>query len=281
MLCDYHVHSSYSDDSVYPAEQVVRDAIRLNLDEICFTEHVDYGIKPDWFEALNAPIENGKPACNPVYPAYFKEVADLKQRYGEQIGIKRGLELGVQTHTEKQFEALLGQWSNQMDFAILSIHQVDNQEFWTGEFQQGRTQDAYNLAYYEEMLRVVTTFKGPWSVVGHFDLIRRYDPAGAYPFEKIRELVAEILRATIASGRGIELNTSSVRYHLDDYLPQTSILELYRDLGGTIVTIGSDSHKPDHLGSYIRRAKRHLSALGFSSFFTYEHFDPIEHPLEA
>ena len=61
MLADYHVHSAFSDDSTYPMEQVVRDAIRINLDELCFTEHVDYGVKPDWDHPEGARFENGRP----------------------------------------------------------------------------------------------------------------------------------------------------------------------------------------------------------------------------
>lgn len=48
MLADYHVHTAFSDDSVYPMEKVIRDAISMGLDEICITDHVDYGVKQDW-----------------------------------------------------------------------------------------------------------------------------------------------------------------------------------------------------------------------------------------
>ena len=48
MFADYHVHTQFSDDSVYPMEQVAQGAIALGMDEICFTDHVDYGIKQDW-----------------------------------------------------------------------------------------------------------------------------------------------------------------------------------------------------------------------------------------
>ncbi|MBQ1911691.1 MAG: PHP domain-containing protein, partial [Erysipelotrichaceae bacterium] len=51
MLADYHVHTHFSDDSVYPMEEVVKDAIAMGLDEICFTDHVDYGVKLDVDEA--------------------------------------------------------------------------------------------------------------------------------------------------------------------------------------------------------------------------------------
>ena len=47
MLCDYHVHTIYSDDSVYEMEEVVKDGIKRGIKELCFTDHVDYGIKRD------------------------------------------------------------------------------------------------------------------------------------------------------------------------------------------------------------------------------------------
>lgn len=48
MFADYHVHTQFSDDSVYPMEQVIKDAAAMGMEEICFTDHVDYGIKEDW-----------------------------------------------------------------------------------------------------------------------------------------------------------------------------------------------------------------------------------------
>ena len=48
MFTDYHVHTEFSDDSDYLMEDVIKDAIKMNMDEICFTDHVDYGIKRDF-----------------------------------------------------------------------------------------------------------------------------------------------------------------------------------------------------------------------------------------
>ena len=45
MFADYHVHTEFSDDSVYPMEDVIRDALQMGMDEICITDHVDYGVK--------------------------------------------------------------------------------------------------------------------------------------------------------------------------------------------------------------------------------------------
>ena len=43
MLADYHVHTEFSNDSIYPMEEVIKDAISLGIKDICFTDHVDYG----------------------------------------------------------------------------------------------------------------------------------------------------------------------------------------------------------------------------------------------
>ena len=276
MLADYHVHTQFSDDSVYPLENVISDAVSLGLDEICITDHVDYGIKADWDSGQKIRYRNGDPFANVDYPRYVAQIAELQEKYKDAINIKLGLEFGVQTHTIPQYEALFRRYP--FDFIILSIHQVEDKEFWTQDFQQDRTQQEYNERYYEEMLRVVRDYKN-YSVLGHMDLIKRYDMAGIYPFAKIRPMIAEILKIVIADGKGIEVNTSSHRYGLTDSMPSAEILRLYKDLGGSIITIGSDSHAPEHLGTYIEEAKAQLREIGFHSFCTYDKMRPVFHPL--
>lgn len=276
MFADYHVHSEYSDDSTYPLEQVIRDAIGMGMDEICITDHVDYGIKKDWDAGEEIAYRGSQPLANVDYPRYMAALRDMQSRYGDRIRIRVGLEFGIQTHTIPQFRALLTRYP--LDFVILSIHQVENQEFWTQEFQRGRTQREYNERYYEELLAVVQQYQG-YSVLGHLDLITRYDEQGVYPFERVRPLVEAILRRVIADGKGIEVNTSSHRYGLTDTTPSVAILQLYRELGGTILTIGSDSHAPAHLGTHIEQARALLRDMGFRQFCTFERMQPVFHPL--
>ncbi len=236
MLADYHVHTEYSDDSVYPMESVVTDAIGLGLNEICFTDHVDYGVKSDWESGKKIKYRNGEPLFRTLFHKY------------------------------------------PFDFIILSIHQVGNLEFWTQDFQRGKTQQEYNEKYYEEMLAVVQQYK-EYSVLGHMDLVVRYDKNGVYPFQNIKPLIEKILKTVISDGKGIEINTSSYRYGLSDTTPSMDILKLYRELGGKIITIGSDSHKPEHLGAYIKETKELLKGLGYTQFCTYKNMSPIFHDL--
>ena len=282
MLADYHVHTEFSDDSVFALEDVCALAIERGIDEICITDHVDYDVRPDWDEYRRDPscakIFEGKPSINVDYERYFPAIEAARERFAPTLAVKTGMEFGVQSHTAERFHALFEQHADAWDFIILSIHQVGNEEFWNGTFQKGRTQDEYNMQYYEETLRVVQRFDD-WSVLGHLDLIKRYDAAGPWPDENARDIVAEIMKEAIRRGKGIELNTSSIRYGLSDLTPSEGILRLYRDLGGRILSIGSDSHKPEHLGAHIPMMRERLQAIGFTEFCTFDHMEPVFHRL--
>lgn len=261
MLADYHLHTSFSDDSETPMEAMVQRAIELGLDEICFTEHVDYGVKTD----LN---------CD--YAAYFPTLNDLKERYRDRIAIRAGIEFGVQVETAERFEEDFRKYP--FDFVILSNHQVGNQEFWTYEFQRGRTQEEFQTRYYQAIYEVMRKYRD-YSVLGHLDMIKRYDEYGSYPDEKVLPLIEPILKQAIADGKGIELNTSSFKYGLSDLMPSRRILQLYCELGGEVLTIGSDSHETEHLGDHIREVRPILREIGFRSFCTFERMQPIFHEL--
>ena len=79
LLADYHMHSAFSDDSQAPMEDMVRRALELGLAEICFTEHVDYGVKT----VLN---------CD--YPSYLAGAARMREKYGDRITVRAGDDMG-------------------------------------------------------------------------------------------------------------------------------------------------------------------------------------------
>ena len=230
MRADYHIHTEFSDDSDYAMEQVIKDAIKKGFDELCFTDHVDYGIKKDWDEPGEMIYRKGgvgepdqMPVANVDYPVYYKTFQKMKELYKDKIALKFGLEFGMQAHTIEKYEKLFARYP--FDFIILSVHEVEDKEFWDQGFQKGRTQQEYNERYYEEMLYLVQNYHN-YSVLGHMDLITRYDKAGVYPFEKLKPILTKILKIVIADEKGIEINTSSHRYGLKDLTPSRDILKL-------------------------------------------------------
>lgn len=256
MLANYHMHTNYSDDSSFKMEDVVKKSISCGLDEICITDHIDCltGINPNF-----------------PYKSYEKDFKICKEKYSDKINLKLGIEFGMQTSTIPIFEEIFTQ--GDFDFVLLSCHLINDKWFWSNEFQSGKTQKEYNEQYYEEILRLVNSFDN-YSVLGHLDVIRRYDLNGEYEFEKVQPIVEAILKRVISQGKGIELNTSSYRYRLKDLMPSRNILKLYKDLGGEIITIGSDSHCPEHVNCHIKEAQSILISLGYKYFCTFDNMHP-------
>lgn len=285
MLADYHIHCKYSDDSEEDLEKIIETAINKGIGEICFTDHVDYGIKPDKdvFEKMDENAKKdwikkiGRIDLNVDYPNYFKEIEELREKYKDKITIRQGLEFGMQVHTIKDFQKLFDKYKEKFDFVILSCHQVNDKEFWTNEFQKGKSIDEYNAEYYEEIYRVMSRYSD-YSILGHLDHIQRYNET-IYPFEKSREIIVKILKKVIEDNKGIEVNTSSFRYGLKELTPERDILKLYHELGGKIITIGSDAHKAENVGERIPYIQEELKKIGFTDICTFDKMKPIFHKL--
>ena len=265
MFADYHVHTNFSDDSTYKMEDCLNRAVELGLEEICFTEHTDYGVKGNAGQEMNCPTDE-----------YFAEFKRCQKLFADKIKMKFGMEFGVQVGTVAEYEKLFAEYP--FDFIILSCHQVDNLEFHLQDYQRGKTQQEYNEGYYNEIYGVMKIFDN-WSILGHLDMIKRYDLQGEYPFEKVSDLIAEILKLAIKKDKGIEVNTSCYRYNLPDLTPSHDILKLYKDLGGEIITVGSDTHEKNHLAYKIKDTYTELMRIGFKNIYTFDKMKPIGHRL--
>lgn len=262
MLADYHVHTSFSNDSDYDMEEVIKRAIEIGVKEICFTEHVDH-----YPNHKNYLVD---------YPNYKKEFQRVKEKYKDNITMKFGVEFGVQLHMIENFKIDFKE--NDFDFVILSNHQINNQEFWTGDYQRGKTQLQYNREYYEAIYEVMKNYKN-YSILGHLDMIKRYDHVGILDDLENEDIIKKILILAIEEGKGIEVNTSCFRYKLPDLTPSRTILKWYYELGGKILTIGSDSHKEGDLAFGINEVKEELKKIGFSEFCTFSKMKPTFHKL--
>lgn len=266
------MHTYFSDDCEESIDNIAQQAIEIGLDEICITDHVDYGVKldkEDW------ELSDKSMMMNVDYANYFPYLMRAQEKYKDRLKIKIGLEFGMQTHTIDNFQKLFD--ASPLDFVILSCHQVEDKEFWTGAFQKGLNQRDYNRKYYEEILNLIRNYKD-YSVLGHLDLIQRYNDV-IEPIENHIEIIEEILKQVIKDDKGIEINTSSERYGLKDLTPAYDILKLYYDLGGKIITVGSDAHKASDVGDRIQFSYDILRKIGFKKITTFEKMQPIQNSL--
>lgn len=262
MLADYHLHTHNSDDSNVLMEEYAKRALELGFKDICFTDHVEY--------AMMSSIVRGE-------KDYYGEYKEVLKKYGNKLNLKFGAEFGIQTDNIKFFEDFYNKYP--FDFILLSCHTVDGLGLFDGGYLKDKSQKEYNEGYYNEILNVIKEYKN-YSVLAHLDLIRRYDST-YYGFENLKDIISEILTQVIKDGKGIEVNTSCFRYHIPDLTPSLDILKLYKELGGEIITIGSDSHTISQFGYEIADVREQLADLGFEYFYTFDKMKPTKHSMRV
>lgn len=269
-LADYHTHTSCSPDGNFTMAQMAAQAVAVGLDEICFTDHMD-------------PIHWLTLAQRDSFPwdQAQKQFAEAQALYGDKIKLKLGAEAG-EAYMNFPLADKLQDDAPPLDFVIGSVHYGFNQA-------KGGYEDLYFLpradidyhhkaidSYLGEVVKLIQW--GRFSVLGHLTLPLRYINENYHyglTFEPFYDRVDEIFRMLIDRGLGIECNTNRG----NDPLPGKDLLTRYRKLGGEIITLGSDSHEPRHVGCCIRERQELLRECGFTYFTTFTQKKPEFHKL--
>lgn len=261
---DNHVHTYFSTDSDTPMEDMLKNAIEKEFSSICFTDHMDY----------NFPSEGDTPEFLLDIEPYFQEMKRLSEKYGDRIKIRRGIELGLKKDCLDKCISLTKEYP--FDFVIGSTHLVDNIDPYYDTFWNDTPEKSGILRYYETTLNNVN-LGADFDVYGHIDYIIRYTPKmkqlksqGLSDDTYINRLtsdsmdiIEQILKTLIYNGKGIEINTAGFKYGLGHPNPHEKILKLYHELGGEIITIGSDAHECKHLAYDFEKVPEILKKCGF------------------
>jgi histidinol-phosphatase (PHP family) len=264
LMFDYHMHSHFSADCITSMEDMVVGSIEKGLKEICFTEHIDYEY-PDETIVFDLDLNE-----------YSETIINLQKKYDGQIRLKKGIEIGVQPHLLHKYEALMDNES--FDFVICSMHTTEKKSLHYGEIFEGRTiEEAYKV-YYDELFDCVKKYKG-FNVLGHVDLVKRYSKE--QPSNRFHDELSAIFNEIIPAGKGIELNTSGVRYGLPHAMPSDDVLKLYKQCGGEIITLGSDAHRVEEIAFDFKESLELLQSVGFNYIATFDQQQPTFHAIEG
>ncbi len=259
---DSHIHSCFSADSDEKLENIIERAIEIGLDEIVITDHMDYNDdeKDDIF-VFN--IDD-----------YLKTLNAYRQKYKDKINIKIGMELGIQPQLFKRYEPILK--SDAYDFLIGSSHSAMGIDVGYLEYHEHfKNKDEAHRRYFEEILKNLEIYDNTHiNTYGHLDFIRRYGGGifrdhSELNLELHREIIDEILKKLIEKKIGLELNTSGIRYGLGEFHPCNEIFKRYKELGGEIITLGSDAHRACDIAKDFDKAREFLKSLGFKYFCTF------------
>ena len=268
VFVDSHVHSNYSDDCTMRPEEAVSVALAQGLKGLALTDHYDLDF-PD--KQLLFEFDRRKREVH---------IKALREHYGPDVEILNGIELGVQPHTIEKSAAVVK--THPFDFVICSIHAVDGMVLHDPEgFYEGKTKEQVYRRYLEEVYQVIRGFND-FDVLGHLGYVRRYVSFDikAMPFKNYDDIIDTILKWLIEHGKGIEINLSGYTYHLGTAIPDMDIVKRYKELGGEIITMGSDAHESSHIGKSFKQGFSILERAGFDHVNYFKGRKPVFVPLK-
>ncbi len=262
ILCDMHTHTGFSDDCYIPMEEMLKAAAESGVRTLAVTDHYDPGYPDPEFPFL---ID---------FARYQEALLSAKEQYAGRMEILSGLEVGIM---HGQFEA-----ANEVidafpyDFILGSFHCHRGEDLYTYDYTNvdgpAMLEDFYT--YMHECLKAFDNY----DVVGHFSILDRYI-GKLYDYSPFEDIIDEVLKIMVHNGKGIEINTSSFKYGTGTWLPRESILRRYRQLGGEILTFGSDSHAPEYYRFHFDDAAELARSLGYRYHCIFRERKPEFLPL--
>lgn len=264
-LIDCHTHSTNSPDGYDAPEAMLLAAMENGLSAYALTDHCEIN---RWFG--RAHYSNAALSENPQdtydfahdFEAAMEDNLRLKEKYKGKINFISGIELG-----QAQFDfglAAAVAADARLDFIIASLHQAKGYDDFAFT-DYSKTDPVLMVSkYYREMLEVCR--KGSFDILGHLTYPLRYiegESGIKINMSENDEVIREIFRVLIERGKGIEINTSGLRQKYGRTFPDMYYLKMYREMGGDILSVGSDAHRCEDIGAGIKDGIALAEEAGF------------------
>lgn len=265
-LSDCHIHTDCSADGTDSAMMICESAARLGFYSVTFTDHCE---------------------CNSYRAGGFDrsirqscyESRKAAAAFQGRLHVFSGIELGQPTQDLAAAEDALGCF--QYDFVLGSLHNLRNQkDFFELDYSAAGLDDLLNR-YFDEILEMIEW--GNFDSLAHLTYPLRYivgECGFTVQSSKYENRIDEVLKSLIAKKIALEVNTSGFRQKLGVSMPDYPVIQRYRELGGTLITLGSDAHRWADVGAGIERGLRLLRKAGFHHYAVYSdrqpHFLPVE-----
>ena len=310
MLCDCHLHTCFSGDSETPVRAQLDRAISLGMPALCITDHHDWDAPNEKGEMDDRFLLD--------FPNYIPALREIREEYRGKIDMGIGVELGLQLHAREDTENVMNLYGDAFDFIIGSIHFVDHYDVYYPQWfamdalgamdamdvSESRSDERLDPAprriptreeaeavsrekeaaryrhFFEVTLKRLQAYDC-FDSLGHLDFVVRYGPNRNqfYDFKTYGDIISAILELLIRKDKALEVNTGGFKYGLGHPNPCEDVLKRYRELGGKLLTVGSDAHVPGFVGYEFDRTAELLKELGFREYALYRKRVPQMLPL--
>ena len=258
-LIDYHTHSKHSIDGKETVDCLCHAAFEAGLAELAVTDHYD-PYQKDVF-------------CEKTYHAreIRNEILEAKSKWRGKLKVCYGIESGQLHYYPQAAEKVM---ENGFDYVIGSLHNLPGDlDIGLVEYTKENHRKIF-LTYFEELTRMAQSEH--YDCLGHLDFPKRYAARAGFFLRAAdyMEQMEPILKDVIGRGKGIEVNTSGLRQQLGETMPSAEVVCRYRELGGEIITVGSDAHTARDVGAGIPEAYELIRQAGFRYITAYESRKP-------
>lgn len=268
MRVDYHTHHWRCQHAEGDLSDYVEAAIAAGLDEIGLSDH--------------SPIyhlgDDPKPLKHTIMsqlelPNYVRAMEEVRDRYADRITVRLSIESDYILGWDRHYRELWQRYP--LDYVIGSVHWLGTWTLWSAAPPDGKSvADMYEL--YLHTLQAAAR-SGAYEVLGHIDLFTQLWPDHGLEASTLWD---ETLRVIAEAGLTVELNTSGYRdpARRAPYPVPTLVERLHHY--AIPVTLGSDAHKPEEVGSHFDEAVALLMSAGYRQIATYAGRRRIMVPLE-
>ncbi len=266
-LIDCHNHSLHSFDADFSVKEMFKSAVERSLYAFALTDHCEV----NFYKEHNLDIE---------IPKSILEINSLKGTLGKTKLIA-GIELGQPLQDTVRASEFLS--TDGLDFVIASLHNAMGElDYYYFDFEKETNESIIDITnrYYEELYQMASSCD--FDVLGHITYPFRYihegkrvNPNLCVPMSLYDEMIYETLKKLVQRGKGIEINTSGLRQTIHETMPNEKYIKMYNELGGEILSVGSDAHFPQHVGNGIIQGYEIAKSVGFSYVTYFENRKPV------
>ena len=252
-------------DSDADIEKCIKRAIELNLSAYAITDHCECNA---WYPEEHYSEQQKKVMDYYNYEKDFcsslSAVTELKEKY-KDFNLLCGVEMGQAMLAPDIAEKIIS--DSRLDFVIGSVHQIKNEkDFYYIEYDKMTMNEIYELLerYFIEVYELCKW--GKFDVLGHMTYCLRYMKCrnNINPdLSRFDDVIAESFKELIHKEKGIEINTSGIRQGFGDCFPSLKYAKLFRDLGGEVISTGSDAHTVEDIGKNIPDGIKIAADAGF------------------
>jgi len=268
-LVDQHLHSWNSFDcKTVPRENILR-AIEVGLSGLTFTDHFDTH-PSEWDGCL---FDDAK---------ITRELSELREEFGDRIVIGKGIEVCYQPERMDFILDYLAE--HDFDVVLLSIHWAGGKAVHVREQYEGWDAIRF-MQHYLEAVRDATAHiaalhragGSPFHILGHLDFAKRYakrywdfeQPLDTIDAFDAMALIDAILTNCLEANLIPEINTSTLRNKMAHPMPGPEVVKRYAKLGGTSMSLGSDAHSPQYVGSHFADAVGMMREAGIENLAVF------------